>query len=82
MEEKKLQDIEFPLVFKICIAPSFNVTAIAEAGFGYMGGFSFFRLSKSVFFGSILYLPPLIELKNKTNLLSPVCVSILSQQPL
>ena len=49
MEEKKLQDIEFPLVFKICIAPSFNVTAIAEAGFGYMGGFSFFRLSKSVF---------------------------------
>ena len=78
MEEKKLQDIEFPLVFKICIAPSFNVTAIAEAGFGYMGGFSFFRF----FFGRLLYLPPLIELENKTNLLSPVCVSILSQQPL
>ena len=45
MEERRLQDIEFPLVFKICIAPGFNDTAIAEAGFGNFGGFSFFRLS-------------------------------------
>ena len=45
MEEKRLQDIEFALVFT---APSFNTTAIAKAGFSYMGGFSFFRLSKFV----------------------------------
>ena len=31
--EKDLQDSDFPLLFKICINPSFNHTAIDEAGF-------------------------------------------------
>ena len=43
VEEKRLQDIEFPLVFKICMVPSFNFTAIMEAGYGHMGGYGFFR---------------------------------------
>ena len=33
--EKDLQDSDFPLLFKICINPSFNHTAIDEAGFDH-----------------------------------------------
>ena len=44
--EKRLQDIEFPLVFKICTNPSFNSEAISEAGYDYVGGYAYFRYTK------------------------------------
>ena len=31
--EKKLDDIEFPIIFKICIKPGFNNTAFKEEGY-------------------------------------------------
>ena len=49
VNEKDLQDSDFPLLFKICINPSFNHTAIDEAGFddayGFFSGTSRFNSS-------------------------------------
>ena len=39
-EEVPLQDIEFPLVIKICVVPGFNQTALLEAG--YQNTYSYF----------------------------------------
>ena len=33
VEERDLQDMDFPLVFKICVKPGFNNTALEEAGY-------------------------------------------------
>ena len=33
MEEKKLLDIDFPVIFKICVRPGFNSTAFWELGY-------------------------------------------------
>ena len=33
VEEKNLKDINFPLIFKICVQPGFNDTAVIEAGY-------------------------------------------------
>ena len=33
MTERNLQDDDFPLLFKICFNPSFNVSAVEEAGY-------------------------------------------------
>ena len=33
MEEKKLLDIDFPVIFKICVRPGFNNTVIEELGY-------------------------------------------------
>ena len=41
--EKRLQDVGFPFVFKICTNPSFNTEAISEAGYDYKGGYAYFR---------------------------------------
>lgn len=50
-EEVPLEDIEFPLVIKICIVPGFNQTALHEAG--YEDTWKFFlgqsRFNESVF---------------------------------
>ena len=35
LENINLEDIKFPLVFKICSQPGFNVSAIREAGYGH-----------------------------------------------
>ena len=35
LENVDLEEIEFPLVFKICSQPGFNVSAIREAGYGH-----------------------------------------------
>ena len=32
-EERSLDDIEFPIIFKICITPAFNITEIQDAGY-------------------------------------------------
>ena len=44
--EKRLQDVGFPFVFKICTNPSFNTEAISEAGYDYKGGYAYFRYTK------------------------------------
>ena len=50
-ETKNLRDIKFPLVFKICVNPGFNYTAIHEAGYSghnhYFKGYS--KYNKSVY---------------------------------
>ena len=37
--ERNLQDSEFPLLFKICFNPSFNASAVEEAGYKNNNGF-------------------------------------------
>ena len=46
--ESNLQDSEFPLLFKICFNPSFNTSAVEEAGY------TFFISGKSKFNSSLL----------------------------
>ena len=46
--ERNLQDSEFPLLFKICFNPSFNTSAVEEAGY------TFFISGKSKFNSSLL----------------------------
>ena len=49
--EKKLEDLEFPIVFKVCLKPGFNITALKEEGYesfsGYFTGQS--RYNKSIY---------------------------------
>ena len=33
VEDKNLEDFEFPVVFKICVNPGFNITALREEGY-------------------------------------------------
>ena len=54
VEQKNLQDIDFPLCFKICIKPGFNAIVLNEMGYdtsdgsyGYFSGRS--RFNRSVF---------------------------------
>ena len=35
LENINLEDIKFPLIFKICSQPGFNISAIKEAGYGH-----------------------------------------------
>ena len=53
METRSIQDEDFPLIFKICVQPAFNKTAIEETGYGhifkYFQGRSSTRFNKSVF---------------------------------
>ena len=41
VEERKLKEIGFPLVLKICVSPGFNETAINNAGYKHI--YNFFR---------------------------------------
>ena len=51
VETRNIQGDDFPLIFKICIQPAFNKTAIEETGYGHL--FKYFqgrsRFNKSVF---------------------------------
>ena len=42
MEEKKLRDIDFPVIFKICVRPGFNSTAFEELGYIRATNWQFF----------------------------------------
>ena len=39
MEEKKLDDIEFPVLFKICIKPAFNIKELKATGYWNIWGY-------------------------------------------
>ena len=39
--EKQLEDLKFPIIFKICMKPGFNTTALKEEG--YAGISKYFR---------------------------------------
>ena len=49
IEEKKLKDMDFPVIFKICPDPGFNITLLREEGYetrsGYFRGESQFNKS-------------------------------------
>ena len=52
VEKKDLTEIDFPIVFKICVKPGFNISALEEAGYrtnlgplGYFLGASAYNLS-------------------------------------
>ena len=49
LEDKKLDDIEFPVLFKICFKNSFDLTKLEEAGYSsvskYFSGVSKFNKS-------------------------------------
>ena len=51
VETRSLRGEDFPLIFKICIQPAFNTTALEETGYGHL--FKYFqgqsRFNKSVF---------------------------------
>ena len=51
MMEKKLQDMKFPIIFKICMKPGFNVTALKEEGYKNIYSY-FYGLSR---YNSSLY---------------------------
>ena len=43
VHENNLQELDFPLVFKICVQPAFNLTALEEAGYDTKyGSFRYF----------------------------------------
>ena len=48
--EKKLDDIEFPIIFKICVKPGFNISALKEEGYS---GISVYFLGRSRFNSSL-----------------------------
>jgi hypothetical protein len=52
VEHRALKDIGFPLIFKICVDPSFNKTAVNESGYG--GVVWEYVIGQSLFNGSIL----------------------------
>ena len=37
--ENKLEDLEFPIVFKVCLKPGFNITALKEEGYSSIPGY-------------------------------------------
>ena len=43
VERKNLQDIGFPLAFKLCVDPDTNYSFANYRKFGYMGSYYFFR---------------------------------------
>ena len=51
IKKKKLQDMDFPVVFKICPDPAFNITLLKKEGYakisGYFRGES--RFNKSIY---------------------------------
>jgi hypothetical protein len=56
VEETDLKDMDFPVVFKICVSPGFNETALHEAGYGYVnyGIVNSYFLGESAMNASIL----------------------------
>ena len=52
VETRGLQGQDFPLIFKICIQPAFNKTALEETGYGYGQVFRYFQ-GRSVFNKSV-----------------------------
>ena len=51
LETRSLQGEDFPLIFKICVQPAFNKTALVETGYGHL--FRYFqggsKFNKSIF---------------------------------
>ena len=39
LEEKTLDEIEFPVLFKVCITPSFNLAELRKAGYASIWGY-------------------------------------------
>ena len=53
VEQKVLEDMEFPLIFMVCLKPGFNHTAIEEAGYDTKYGVLDYFKGKSKFNSSV-----------------------------
>ena len=52
VETSGIQEENFPLIFKICVQPAFNDTALEETGYGY-GGFQWYFQGRSAYNKSV-----------------------------
>ena len=58
VETSGIQEENFPLIFKICVQPAFNDTALEETGYGY-GGFQWYFQGRSAFNNQVHAVLPL-----------------------